>query len=270
MKMNNDGPDMDNIEQLIKDPSVKGIWCVPKYQNPTGIVFSDTVVRRFARLKPAAEDFRIFWDNAYCVHCFDGDCAEIPDIIEECEKAGNADLVYEFCSTSKVTFPGSGISAVAASPANLIDIRSFMHFATIGPDKINQLRHARFFKGSAGLKAHMKKHADILKPKFDAVYKTLETELGGTGIADWTTPKGGYFLSFNTIPGCAKSVVKMCEKYGVKFTPAGATYPHGYDPEDRNIRIAPSFATVEEINAAIKVLCICTKLVSIGTIMKAR
>ena len=270
VKMNNDGPDMDNIEQLIKDPSVKGIWCVPKYQNPTGIVFSDTVVRRFARLKPAAEDFRIFWDNAYCVHCFDGDCAEIPDIIEECEKAGNADLVYEFCSTSKVTFPGSGISAVAASPANLIDIRSFMHFATIGPDKINQLRHARFFKGSAGLKAHMKKHADILKPKFDAVYKTLETELGRTGIADWTTPKGGYFLSFNTIPGCAKSVVKMCEKYGVKFTPAGATYPHGYDPEDRNIRIAPSFATVEEINAAIKVLCICTKLVSIGTIMKAR
>ena len=270
VEMNDDGPDMDMVEKLIKDPGVKGIWCVPKYQNPTGIVFSDTVVRRFARLKPAAEDFRIFWDNAYCVHCFDGECAEIPDIIEECEKAGNADLVYEFCSTSKVTFPGSGISAVAASPANLIDIRSFMCFATIGPDKINQLRHARFFKGSAGLKAHMKKHADILKPKFDAVYKTLEKELGDTGIADWTTPAGGYFLSFNTMPGCAKAVVKMCEKYGVKFTPAGSAYPHGYDPEDRNIRLAPSFATVREITEAIKVLCLCTKLISIKTIMKVR
>ena len=199
VRMLDDGPDMDEIEELIKDPSVKGIWCVPKYQNPTGIVYSDEMVYRFARLKPAAEDFRIFWDNAYCVHCFDGDCAEIPDIIEECEKAGNADLVYEFCSTSKVNFPGSGISAVAASPANLIDIRSFMFFATIGPDKINQLRHARFFKGSAGLRAHMKKHAEILKPHFDAVYTTLRSELGGTGIADWTEPKGGYFISFNTM-----------------------------------------------------------------------
>ena len=236
VKMNDDGPDMDMVEKLIKDPSVKGIWCVPKYQNPTGIVFSDTVVRRFARLKPAAEDFRIFWDNAYCRHCF----------------------------------PGSGISAVAASPANLIDIRSFMYFSTIGPDKINQLRHARFFKGSAGLKAHMKKHADILKPKFDAVYRTLEKELGDTGVADWTTPAGGYFLSFNTMPGCAKAVVKMCEKYGVKFTPAGSTYPHGYDPEDRNIRLAPSFATVREITEAIKVLCLCTKLISIKAIMKVR
>lgn len=270
VKMNNDGPDMEKVEELIKDPDVKGIWCVPKYQNPTGIVFSDTVIRRFAKLKPAAEDFRIFWDNAYCVHCFDGECAEIPDIIEECEKAGNADLVYEFCSTSKVTFPGSGISAVAASPANLIDIRSFMTFATIGPDKLNQLRHARFFKGNAGLKAHMEKHANILKPKFDAVYKTLEEELGDTGIADWTTPKGGYFLSFNTLPGCAKEVVQMCSKYGVKFTPAGSTYPHGYDQEDRNIRLAPSFASVEEITEAIRVLCLCTKLVSVKTIMKVR
>lgn len=268
--MKDDGPDMDEVEEQIKDPSVKGIWCVPKYQNPTGIVFSDTVVRRFAGLKPAAGDFRIFWDNAYCVHCFDGECDEIPDIIEECEKAGSADLVYEFCSTSKVTFPGSGISAVAASPANLIDIRSFMNFATIGPDKLNQLRHARFFKGSAGLRAHMKKHAAILKPRFDAVYQTLEKELGGTGIADWTTPKGGYFLSFNTLPGCAKAVVQMCAQYGVKFTPAGSTYPHGYDPEDRNIRLAPSFASEEEITEAVRVLCLCTKLVSIQTIMKAR
>ncbi len=268
--LNDDGPDMDMVEELIKDPSVKGIWCVPKYQNPTGIVFSGRVVRRFAGLRPAAEDFRIFWDNAYCVHCFDGECAEIPDIIEECERAGNADIVYEFCSTSKVTFPGSGISAVAASPANLIDIRSFMNFVTIGPDKLNQLRHARFFKGSAGLKAHMKKHAKALKPKFDAVYKTLEKELGDTGLADWTTPKGGYFISFNTMSGCAKSVVQMCAEYGVKFTPAGATYPHGYDPEDRNIRLAPSFATTPEITEAVRVLCLCTKLVSIEAIMKVR
>ena len=268
--MNEEGPDMDKVEELITDPSVKGIWCVPKYQNPTGIVFSDKTVIRFARLKPAAEDFRIFWDNAYCVHCFDGECAEIPDIIEECEKAGNADMVYEFCSTSKVTFPGSGISAVAASPANLIDIRSFLHFATIGPDKLNQLRHARFFNGSTGIQAHMRKHAEILKPKFDAAYKTLKEELGDTGIAEWTVPKGGYFLAFNTIPGCATEVVRMCEKYGVKFTPAGSTYPHGYDPDDKNIRLAPSYADTEEITQAIRVLCLCAKLISIKTIMKAR
>ena len=257
------GPDMDEVENLIKDEKVKGIWCVPKYQNPTGIVFSDETVRRFAALKPAAEDFRIFWDNAYCVHAFDGDNAQIPDIIEECEKAGSADMVYEFCSTSKITFPGAGVAAVAASPANLIDIKSFLKFATIGPDKMNQLMHARYFKNSAGLKAHMKKHAAILKPKFDSVYKVLDEELGGLGIAEWTTPKGGYFLSFDTMPGCAGKVVKMCGDCGVTFTPAGATYPHGLDPEDKNIRLAPSFATVEEITLAVRVLALCTKLVSI-------
>lgn len=268
IEMNDDGPNMDMVEEMIKQPSVKGIWCVPKYQNPTGIVFSDDVVHRFAELRPAAEDFRIFWDNAYCVHCFDGECAEIPDIIEECEKAGNADLVYEFCSTSKITFPGSGISAIAASPANLIDIRSFLQFATIGPDKINQLQHARFFRGVAGLRSHMKKHAAVLKLKFNAVYEILQEQLGNTGIADWTTPKGGYFLSFNTMPDCAKDVVKMCAEYGVKFTPAGSTYPNGYDPDNKNIRIAPSFATVDEIRQAIEVLCLCTKIVSIEKIMK--
>ena len=257
------GPDMDEVEKLIKDEKVKGIWCVPKYQNPTGIVFSDETVRRFAALKPAAEDFRIFWDNAYCVHAFDGDNAQIPDIIEECEKAGSADMVYEFCSTSKITFPGAGVAAVAASPANLIDIKSFLKFATIGPDKMNQLMHARYFKNSAGLKAHMKKHAAILKPKFDSVYKVLDEELGGLGIAGWTTPKGGYFLSFDTMPGCAGKVVKMCGDCGVTFTPAGATYTHGLDPEDKNIRLAPSFATVEEITLAVRVLALCTKLVSI-------
>ena len=262
--MSPDGPDMDMIEKLVaEDDTIKGIWCVPKYQNPTGIVFSDETVRRFAALKPAAEDFRIFWDNAYCVHAFDGDNAQIPDIIEECEKAGSADMVYEFCSTSKITFPGAGVAAVAASPANLIDIKSFLKFATIGPDKMNQLMHARYFKNSAGLKAHMKKHAAILKPKFDSVYKVLDEELGGLGIAEWTTPKGGYFLSFDTMPGCAGKVVKMCGDCGVTFTPAGATYPHGLDPEDKNIRLAPSFATVEEITLAVRVLALCTKLVSI-------
>ena len=270
VKMNEDGPDMDDIEELVKDEKVKGIWCVPKYQNPTGIVFGDEVVRRFANLKPAADDFRIFWDNAYCVHSFDGECAEIPDIIEECRKAGNADLVYEFCSTSKITFPGAGISAVASSPANLIDLRSFLKYATIGPDKLNQLQHARFFKSSTGLRSHMKKHAAILKPKFNAVFETLDKEFGDTGIADWTKPTGGYFLSFNTLPGCASKVVKMCADCGVKFTPAGSTYPHGIDPEDKNIRLAPSFATVEEITKAITILSLCTKIVSIDKIMKER
>lgn len=270
VKMNEDGPDMDKVEELVKDEKVKGIWCVPKYQNPTGIVFGDEVVRRFANLKPAADDFRIFWDNAYCVHSFDGECAAIPDIIEECRKAGNADLVYEFCSTSKITFPGAGISAVASSPANLIDLRSFLKYATIGPDKLNQLQHARFFKSSTGLRSHMKKHAAILKPKFNAVFETLDKEFGDTGIVDWTKPTGGYFLSFNTLPGCASKVVKMCADCGVKFTPAGSTYPHGIDPEDKNIRLAPSFATVEEITKAITILSLCTKIVSIDKIMKER
>lgn len=261
--MHDDGPDMDMIERLVSsDASIKGIWCVPKYQNPTGVVYSDETVRRFAALKPAAADFRIFWDNAYCVHCFSGECATIPDIIEECEKAGSADLVYEFCSTSKISFPGSGISAVAASSANLIDIKSFLKFATIGPDKLNQLRHARFFRSSAGIRAHMKKHADILRPKFEKVLEVLGSQLDGLGIADWTKPTGGYFISFNTLPGCARAVVAMCAEYGVKFTPAGATFPGGYDPDDRNIRIAPSFAELSDAETAVTVLALCTRIVS--------
>ncbi len=270
IKMLSTGPDMNEVEEKIKDPSVLGIWCVPKYQNPMGIVFSDETVLRFANLKPAAEDFRIFWDNAYCVHNFSGECAAIPDIISECEKCGNPDLVYEFCSTSKITFPGSGISAVAASPANLIDIRAFMKFATIGPDKLNQLRHARFLNGSSSLKNHMKKHAEILAPKFKSVIKVLKKELDKTGAADWTEPSGGYFLSFNTMPNCAKKTVKMCEEFGVKFTPAGATFPYGYDPQDRNIRIAPSFATKEEITLAVTVLSLCTKITGIDLILEER
>lgn len=267
--MHDDGPDMDMIERLVSsDASIKGIWCVPKYQNPTGVVYSDETVRRFAALKPAAADFRIFWDNAYCVHCFSGECATIPDIIEECEKADSADLVYEFCSTSKISFPGSGISAVAASSANLIDIKSFLKFATIGPDKLNQLRHARFFRSSAGIRAHMKKHADILRPKFEKVLEVLGSQLDGLGVADWTKPTGGYFISFNTLPGCARAVVAMCAEYGVKFTPAGATFPGGYDPDDRNIRIAPSFAELSDAETAVTVLALCTRIVSAEKLLR--
>ena len=267
--MHDDGPDMDMIERLVSsDASIKGIWCVPKYQNPTGVVYSDETVRRYAALKPAAADFRIFWDNAYCVHCFSGECATIPDIIEECEKAGSADLVYEFCSTSKISFPGSGISAVAASSANLIDIKSFLKFATIGPDKLNQLRHARFFRSSAGIRAHMKKHADLLRPKFEKVLEVLGSQLDGLGVADWTKPTGGYFISFNTLPGCARAVVAMCAEYGVKFTPAGATFPGGYDPDDRNIRIAPSFAELSDAETAVTVLALCTRIVSAEKLLR--
>lgn len=265
--MKEDGPDMDLVEELIKDDTVKGIWCVPKYQNPTGIVFSDEVVLRFANLKPAAPDFRIFWDNAYCVHGFTDTVAEIPDIIAECEKAGNPNLVYEFCSTSKITFPGAGISALATAPANLIDIKNFLKFATIGPDKLNQLMHARYFRNPNGIKKHMKKHADILRPKFEAAYDILEGELGGSGIAHWTYAEGGYFFSYVTMQKCASKIVKMCHDYGVTFTPAGATHPKGYDETDSDIRIAPSFATVEEIKTAVVVLALCTKVVSIDKIL---
>ena len=262
--MHDDGPDMDMIERLVSsDASIKGIWCVPKYQNPTGVVYSDETVRRFAALKPAAADFRIFWDNAYCVHCFSGECATIPDIIEECEKAGSADLVYEFCSTSKISFPGSGISAVAASSANLIDIKSFLKFATIGPDKLNQLRHARFFRSSAGIRAHMKKHADILRPKFEKVLEVLGSQLDGLGVADWTKPTGGYFISLDAMPGTARRALELCREAGVTMTGAGATYPYGVDPADSNIRIAPSLPPVAELEQAAQVLCTCLRLAAL-------
>ena len=265
--MKDDGPDMDVVEELVRDETVKGIWCVPKYQNPTGIVFSDETVRRFAALKPAAKDFRIFWDNAYCAHSFGKD-DEILDIISECEKNSNNDMVYEFCSTSKVTFPGSGIAAVASSPANLNDLRSFMKYSTIGPDKLNQLRHARYFKNSAGIKAHMQKHAKLLKPKFEIAEKILKEELGGLGIADWTCPAGGYFMSFNSLFGCADEIVGRCAENGVVFTPPGATYPYGRDPENKNIRLAPSFAELDEIEPAVRMLSCHTKISSIEKLLK--
>ena len=262
--MLDDGPDMDMVEELIKDEMVKGIWCVPKYSNPTGNSYSDEVVRRFANLKPAAEDFRIFWDNAYCIHHLYDDRQDIiPELITECEKAGKPDMVYKFASTSKVTFPGSGIAVLGASKANLKDIKASLTFQTIGHDKLNQLRHARYFDNVESLHEHMRKHADILRPKFEAVEEILERELGelkAAGEANWTKPVGGYFISLDVPEGCAGKVVSMCAEAGVKLTGAGATYPGGKDPRDSNIRIAPSFPPVEELKTATELLCLCTKI----------
>lgn len=267
--LNSDGPDMDMVEKYVNnDPAVKGIWCVPKYSNPTGISYSDEVVKRFANLKPAAEDFRIFWDNAYCIHhLYDDTQDEILNILEECEKAGNPNMVYIFASTSKISFPGSGVSAIATSLENIDFIESQMTVQTIGHDKINQLRHSRFFKDIDGLKAHMKLHADLLRPKFEAVLNTLETELAGLEIGNWIKPRGGYFISFDALPGCAKSIVAKCKSLGVVLTGAGATFPYGNDPEDSNIRIAPSFPTPEEMEAAAKVFVLCVKLVSVEKLL---
>ena len=263
-----DGPDMNLVERLVhEDASIKGIWCVPKYQNPTGVVFSHEVVKRFANLKPAAKDFRIFWDNAYCVHDLYPEEAEpLPDILSLCEQAGSPDLVYEFCSTSKAAFPGAGISGVAASAANLIELRRVWKFATIGPDKLNQLRQARFFRNTAGLKAHMARHADLLRPKFERVEAILKEDLARSGAGSWTEPKGGYFISFNTLSGCAARTVELCKKAGVKFTPAGATWPCGRDPEDRNIRLAPSYASLEEIELAVRLFTICVRLAALESL----
>ncbi len=267
--MNENGPDMDKVEQYVNnDPSVKGIWCVPKYSNPTGISYSDEVVKRFANLKPAAEDFRIYWDNAYCIHhLYEDKQDEILNILEECEKAGNPNMVYIFASTSKVTFPGSGVAAIASSLENIQYIEKQMTVQTIGHDKINQLRHARYFKDIKGMKEHMKKHADLMRPKFEAVLAVLEKELGGLGIGTWNKPNGGYFISFDAMEGCAKAIVAKCKEAGVVLTGAGATYPYGKDPKDSNIRIAPSFPTPEEMAMATNLFVLCVKLVSVEKLL---
>ena len=264
-----DGPDMDMVEKYVNnDPAVKGIWCVPKYSNPTGISYSDEVVKRFAALKPAADDFRIYWDNAYCIHhLYEDTQDEILNILDECEKAGNPNMVYIFSSTSKISFPGSGVSAIASSRENIDYILSLMTVQTIGHDKINQLRHARFFKNIDGLKEHMKKHAELLRPKFAAVLDALDSELSGLEIGTWIKPRGGYFISFDSMPGCAKAIVSMCKDLGVVMTGAGATFPYGKDPEDSNIRIAPTFPSVEEMAVAAKVFVLCVKLVSVNKIL---
>ena len=265
-----DGPDMDMVEKIVsEDASVKGIWCIPKYSNPTGAVYSDEVVRRFANLKPAAKDFRIFWDNAYCVHdLYEDNQPQILDILSECEKAGNPDMVFEFASTSKVSFAGGGVSMMAASPANLAEVKKHMSTQTIGHDKINQLRHARYFKNMDGIKAHMMKHAASLRPKFEAVLNVLESDLGGLGIGTWTKPLGGYFISFDAMEGCAKAIVAKAKEAGLVMTGAGATYPYGNDPKDSNIRIAPSYPTPDELAVAGKVFVLSVKLVSVDKLLQ--
>ena len=268
--MSESGPDMGMVEEYVsKDASVKGIWCVPKYSNPQGYTYSEETVKRMAALKPAAEDFRIFWDNAYVIHdLYDDNKDEIADIISECEKAGNPDMVFEFASTSKVSFPGSGIAALATSANNIADIKKQLTIQTIGHDKLNQLRHVRFFKDINGLKEHMRKHAEFMRPKFEAVESVLEEELGGLGIGSWTEPKGGYFISFEAMDGCAKAIVAKCKEAGVKLTGAGATFPYGKDPKDSNIRIAPSFPTPEEMKQAADLFVLCIKLVSVEKLLE--
>lgn len=262
--MTKTGPDMDMVEKLVaSDEAIKGIWCVPKYSNPQGYSYSDETVRRFARLKPVAKDFRIYWDNAYGIHhLYDKNQDYLIEILAECKRAGNPDLVYKFASTSKITFPGSGIAALATSSNNLDDIREQMRHQTIGYDKVNQLRHVRYFKDIHGMVEHMRKHADIIRPKFEMIEDTFEKNLGGLGIGSWTKPNGGYFISFETLPGCAKEVVNRCRKAGVKLTDAGATFPYHKDPNDSNIRIAPTYPPINDLKTAAELFTLCVKLVS--------
>ena len=258
------GPDMDMVEKLVsEDATIKGIWCVPKYSNPQGISYSDETVRRFARLKPAAPDFRIFWDNAYGVHhLYDDRQDYLIEILAECKRAGNPDLVYKFASTSKITFPGSGIAAVATSPNNMDDFVATLRKQTIGHDKVNQLRHVRFFGDIHGIVEHMRKHAEIIRPKFEAVEDTLEERLGELQIGTWTKPRGGYFIMFDSLPGCAKDIVALMKKAGVIMTPAGATWPYGKDPNDSNIRIAPTYPTLPELKTAMETFTLCVRIAS--------
>lgn len=258
--MFDDGPDMDVVEELIRDEAVKGIWCVPKYSNPGGIIYSEAVVNRLAAMKPAAKDFILMWDNAYCVHEFEGEFLPFADILSACEKAGNPDMPFEFASTSKITFPGAGVACFACSEANMNYMKKLIGAQAISCDKINHLRHVLFFKDAAGVISHMRKHAAILKPKFDVVESMLESEIAPLGIASWSHPKGGYFVSLFVMEGCAKRVHQLCKEAGVVMTDAGATYPYKNDPIDSNLRIAPSFPPVDELNKAMQVLCVCIKL----------
>ncbi len=267
--MKSTGPDMDMIERLVKeDESIKGIWCVPKYSNPQGYSYSDDTVKRFAKLKPAAKDFRIFWDNAYAIHhLYEEKQDVILNILEECEKENNKDLVYEFCSTSKITFAGGGIAGLITSQNNIKDIKKQMGIQTIGHDKMNQLRHVKFFSEIVSLKEHMKRHANILRPKFETVLTILENELSGLEIGEWNRANGGYFISFDSLEGCAKRIIALAKEAGVIMTPAGATYPNGIDPLDKNIRIAPSLPSIDELEMATKLFTVCVKLASLEKLL---
>ena len=270
--MNNDGPDMDIVEDLVsKDDSIKGIWCVPKYANPTGISYSDKVVERFAHLKPKAKDFRIYWDNAYSVHHLYPDRQDfVKEIINECKKANNPDIVYKFTSTSKISFPGSGIAALASSPKNLEDIKSSMMIQTIGFDKVNQLRHVRFFKNLDGVKKHMAKHAEILRPKFLKIAEILDKNFANSELISFTRPRGGYFISLDCNYHVAKEVIALCDSIGVHFTPAGSSFPYHKDIENKNIRIAPSYPELDELVIATDVLCLAIKYCSINSLLKTK
>jgi len=268
VEMMADGPDMDHVERVVaEDESVKGMWCVPKYSNPTGVTFSDEVVDRLAGMKTAAADFRVFWDNAYTAHHLTGIPARLKEILAACRQAGNPDRAFVFGSTSKISFAGSGVALMAGSQRNMELTKRQMAFQTIGPDKLNQLRHLHFFGNMAGIENHMRKHATILRPKFDAVLGTLEQELGGKGIATWSRPAGGYFINLDTLDGCAQAVVRMVAEAGVKLTPAGATFPYRRDPRDRNVRIAPSFPPVEEIHVAMGVVSTCIQVQGINRLL---
>lgn len=266
--MKEDGPDMDAVEKLVaEDEAIKGIWCVPKYSNPDGITYSDAVVDRFAKMTTKAKDFRIFWDNAYAVHHLTDHPDQLKNILTACKETGNENRVFIFSSTSKISFPGAGVAVMASSESNLNFIRKQLSIQAIGPDKINQLRHVRYFKNMNGIREHMKRHAEIIGPKFDTVLDILEEELGNKNIAAWNRPKGGYFISLNTLEGCARKVVSMAAEAGVILTSAGATYPYGKDPKDGNIRIAPTFPSLEELKKAISILCTCVQISSIEKIL---
>nr|WP_330376269.1 aminotransferase [Butyrivibrio sp. AE3004] len=271
VQMTPNGPDMDVVEKLVsEDESIKGIWCVPKYSNPQGYSYSDETVRRFARLRPAARDFRIFWDNAYGIHhLYDDDQDYLIEILEECKKAGSPDMVYKFSSTSKITFPGSGIAAIATSLNNLEEIKAQLSHQTIGHDKVNQLRHVRFFGDINGMKEHMRKHADIIRPKFEAVLEILDRDLAPYNIGEWTRPKGGYFISFDAPEGCAKAIVDRAKKAGVTMTGAGATFPYKKDPKDSNIRIAPTYPSLADLRTAMEIFTVCVKLVYASKLLSA-
>ena len=261
--MTADGPDMDRVEELIQDPAVKGMWNVPKYSNPEGVVYSDETIRRIASMKPAAPDFMLMWDNAYCIHEFEGDFVPFADILSLCAEYGNADMVYEFASTSKVTFPGAGVSVMATSEANLAYLEPIINIQTIGYDKINQLRHVKYLKNKEHTLALMQRHAAILRPKFHTVLDALDREIAPLGIGTWKRPVGGYFVSYDAMPGTAKRALALCKEAGVTMTGAGATFPYGEDPRDSNIRIAPSLPPVEELQQAIAIFCICVKLAAL-------